>query len=101
MLCLAESTFNEVMNKKDMFAIYENQKQMTGIIYDEDTIEDFKKEAKRHKKPFVVYVFSYDHTYNEEDFNDMNNLQIVKPIPEVILNIYRKIYKEIYKPKCI
>ena len=101
MLCLAESTFDEVVNKKDMFAIYENQKQMTGIIYDEDTIEDFKKEAKRHKKPFVVYVFSYDHTYNEEDFNDMNNLQIVKPIPEVILNIYRKIYKEIYKPKCI
>ena len=101
MLCLAESTFDEVVNKKDMFAIYENQKQMTGIIYDEDTIEDFKKEAKKHKKPFVVYVFSYDHTYNEEDFNDMDNLQIVKPIPEVILNIYRKIYKEIYKPKCL
>ena len=101
MLCLAESTFDEVMSKKDMFAIYENQEQMTGIIYDEDAIEDFKKEARKHKKPFVVYVFSYDHTYNEEDFNDMDNLQIVKPIPEVIWNIYRKIYKEIYKPKHI
>lgn len=101
MLCLAESTFDEVVNKKDIFAIYENQKQMTGIIYDEDTIEDFKKEAKKHKKPFVVYVFSYDHTYNEEDFNDMDNLQIVKPIPEVILNIYNKIYKEIRKPRHI
>jgi adenine-specific DNA-methyltransferase len=101
MLCLAETTFDEVINKKDMFAIYENEKQMTGIIFDEDTIEDFKKETKKYKKPFVVYVFSYDHTYNEEDFNDMGNLQIVKPIPEVILNIYRKIYKEIYKPKCL
>jgi adenine-specific DNA-methyltransferase len=99
MLCLAEATFEEVASKKGLFAIYENQEQMTGIIFDEDAITDFKKEAKKHKKPFVVYVFSYDHTYNEEDFENMNNLKIVKPIPEVILNVYRKIYKELYKPR--
>lgn len=99
MLCLAESTFDEVMSKKGAFAIYENADQMTGIIYDEDAISDFKKEAKKHKKPFVVYVFSYDHTYNEEDFEDLENLRTVKPIPEVILNVYRKIYKELYKPR--
>lgn len=99
MLCLAEATFDEVVSKKGMFAVYENQKQMTGIIYDEDAITDFKKEAKKHKKPFVVYVFSYDHTYNEEDFEDLDNLRVVKPIPEVILNVYRKIYKELYKPR--
>ena len=99
MLCLAEATFNEAASKKGMFAIYESQKQMTGIIYDEDAIADFKKETKKHKKPFVVYVFSYDHTYNEEDFEDMNNLKIVKPIPEVILNVYRKIYKELYRQR--
>lgn len=99
MLCLTEATFNEVANKKGMFAIYENQKQMVGIIYDEDAIADFKKEARKHKKPFTVYVFSYDHTYNEEDFEDMDNLKTVKPIPEVILNIYRKIYKDLYKPR--
>jgi len=99
MLCLAESTFDEVVNKKDAFAIYENQSQMTGIIYDEDAILDFKKEAKKYKKPFVVYVFSYDHTYNEEDFEGLDNLETVKPIPEVILNVYRKIYKELNRPR--
>ena len=99
MLCLAEATFDEIANKKSLFAIYENQEQMTGIIFDEDAIDDFKKEAKKHKKPFVVYVFSYDHTYNEEEFEDMDNLRTVKPIPEVILNAYRKIYKELYKPR--
>jgi len=99
MLCLAESTFDEVMSKKGTFAIYENPDQMTGIIYDEDAIPDFKKEAKKHKKPFVVYVFSYDHTYNEEYFEDLENMRTVKPIPEVILNVYRKIYKELYKPR--
>lgn len=99
MLCLAEGTFVEVMTKRAAFAIYQNDRQMTGIIYDEDAITDFKKEAIRHKKSLVVYVFSYDHTYNEEDFEDMANLKIVKPIPEVILNVYRKIYKELYKPR--
>lgn len=99
MLCLTEATFDEVVNNKGLFAIYENQKQMTGIIFDEDAISDFKKEAKKHKKSIVVYVFSYDHAYNEEDFEDLENLKVVKPIPEVILNVYRKIYKELYKPR--
>ena len=99
MLCLAEATFDEMILKKGSFAIYENQKQMTGIIYDEDAIADFKKEARKYKKPFVVYVFSYDHTYNEEDFEDLENLRAIKPIPEAILNVYRKIYKELYKPR--
>ncbi|MCX5750820.1 MAG: site-specific DNA-methyltransferase [Candidatus Saganbacteria bacterium] len=99
MLCLAEATFDEVVIKKGLFAIYENQKQMTGIVFDEDAISDFKIEAKKHKKPIVVYVFSYDHTYNEEDFEGLNSLKIVKPIPEVILNVYRKIYKDLYRPR--
>lgn len=99
MLCLAEATFDEVASKKELFAIFENQDQLTGIIFDEDAISEFKKEAKKHKKPIVVYVFSYDHTYNEEDFEDLENLKVVKPIPEVILNVYRKIYKELYKPR--
>ena len=99
MLCLAEATFDEVARKNGLFAIYENQNQMTGIIFDEDAISDFKKEAKKYKKPIVVYVFSYDHSYNEEDFEDLENLKVVKPIPEVILNVYRKIYKELYKPR--
>lgn len=99
MLCLAEGTFDEFVIKNKTFSIYQNIKQATGIIYDEEAIDDFKKEAAKIKKPIVVYVFSYDHTYNEEDFENMENLITVKPIPEVILNVYRKIFKELYKPK--
>ena len=99
MLCLTEGTFDEVVNQRNTFAIYENDKQMTGIIYDEDAISDFKKEAKKHKKTLVVYVFSYDHSYNEQDFLDLSNLKIVKPVPEVILNVYRKIYRELCRPR--
>jgi len=99
MLCLAEDTLDEILVNRGLFAIYQNNKQMTGIIYDEDAIDDFKKEARKYRKSLVVYVFSYDHTYNEEDFEGLANLQAVKPIPEVILNVYRKIYKELNKPR--
>ncbi|MGB2806774.1 MAG: site-specific DNA-methyltransferase [Sedimentisphaerales bacterium] len=99
MLCLAENTFDKILARKGAFALYQNKEQMTGIIYDEDVIDDFKKAIKKFRKPLTVYVFSYDHTYNEEDFADITNLLKVKPIPEVILNMYRKIYKTLRKTK--
>jgi len=99
MLCLAEKTFDKIVNKKGQFALYQNREQITGIIYDEDYISDFKNEIEKFKKSIVVYVFSYDHTYSEEDFADIKNLIKIKPIPEVILNVYRKIYKDLYKTK--
>lgn len=99
MLCLAENTFDKILARKCAFALYQNKEQITGIIYDEDAIADFRKAIKKFKKPLVVYVFSYDHTYNEEDFADIPNLIKVKPIPEVILNVYKKIYKTLRKTK--
>lgn len=99
MLCLAENTFDKILAKKDAFTLYENKKQITGIIYDEDAIVDFRKAIEKFNKPLVVYVFSYDHSYNEEYFTDIPNLIKVKPIPEVILNTYKKIYKTLRKSK--
>lgn len=99
MLCMAENTFDKVLEEKDFYAVFENSKKITGIIYDEDTIDDFNKVIKKFKKPLTIYIFSYDHTYNKEDFENIPNLVEVKPIPEVILNVYRKIYKNICKLK--
>lgn len=101
MLCLTENTFNKVMEEKDFYAIFENSERMTGIIYDEDAIDDFNNAIKKFNKPLSIYVFSYDHTYNQEDFADIKNLVEVKPIPEVILNVYRKIFKNIRKSKTL
>jgi len=95
MLCLAENTFRNITRKYKQYAIYQNKEKITGIIYDEDYIHDFKNEIKKYNKPLVIYIFSYNNTYNKEDFNDIKNLLEVKPIPEVILNVYQKIYKRI------
>ena len=74
------------------FAIFKSTKQITAIIYDEDAIEKCKEELEelKPKVKVVIYVFSYDHEYNVEDFEDLIFRYDVKPIPEAILNVYRK-----------
>ena len=97
LLCISENTFEVVkQNKKKMdFAIFKNAKQYTAIIYDEDSIENCCDELIKinPKHKVVIYVFSYDHTYDELDFETLNFKFDVKPIPEAILNVYRKISK--------
>ena len=99
MLCLTENTFDKIVEEKNSYAIFQNSKKITGIIYDEDAIDNFKEAIKKLDKPLTIYVFSYDHTYDKEDFKDIEYLVEIKPIPEVILNIYRNIYKKIHKTK--
>jgi len=93
MLCLKEDCFEEVKKGLDYKIFTNNQGKNLGIIYDDDGIEAFKKEVKRLEKKFVVYVFSLDESAREEEFDDMKNLVELKPIPAVILNVYRRIFK--------
>lgn len=99
LLCLAESTFDLVKQNKNDFAIFENPHQYTAIIYDEDSLSKCKKAMLKldGSKPVCIYVFSYDYTYDEDDFLDLLNVVKIKPIPEAILNVYRKLSK--YKKK--
>jgi adenine-specific DNA-methyltransferase len=93
MLCLKEECFDEV-KEGHKFKIFTNgQGKLLGIIYDDDGIEPFKKEAKKMKKHFVVYVFSLDESAREDEFEDVEDLVELKPIPAVILNVYRRIFK--------
>ncbi|MDP1852907.1 MAG: DNA methyltransferase [Candidatus Omnitrophota bacterium] len=93
MLCLKEDCFDEVEKGSD-FKIFKNSNnKYIGIIYDDDGIESFKKEAKKMKKKFVVYVFSLDESAREEEFEDMSDMVQLKPIPAVILNVYKRIFK--------
>ena len=93
MLCLKEDCFEEVKKEQD-FRIFTNSQGMNlGIIYDDDGIVPFKKEVRRLQKKFVVYVFSLDESAREDEFEDTKNLVELKPIPAVILNVYKRIFK--------
>ena len=97
LLCMAENTFENVVKRsvKSEFAIFKNATQQTAIIYDEESIDKCVNKLNSIKSSLetVIYVFSYDHTYYEEDFKNLKIDFSVKPIPEAILNIYRKIAK--------
>ena len=97
LLCMAENTFESVIKrgKKAEFSIFKNTTKQTAIIYDEESIENCVQKLNEIKSELetVIYVFSYDHTYEADDFENLEINFTVKPIPEDILNIYRKISK--------
>lgn len=93
MLCLKEDCFDEV-KRTAYYSIFRNgQEKHLGIVYDDDGIEPFKKEAKRLNKKITVYVFSLDESAREEEFEDVKGLVDLKPIPAVILNVYKRIFR--------
>jgi adenine-specific DNA-methyltransferase len=92
MLCLKENAF-ELVKKGDNFRIFKDSHKHLGIIYDEESISEFKKEAKKINGNFIVYVFSLDQSAHEERFKDMKGRVKLNPIPEVILAVYRRIFK--------
>ncbi len=93
MLCLKEDCFDEVMQEKSFRLFTNSQNKNLGIIYDDDGIVPFKKEIKKLKKKFVVYVFSLDESAREDEFEDVADWVELKPIPAVILNVYKRIFK--------
>ena len=92
MLCLREGTFEKVINKK-AFKIYKNSGHYTGIIFDQLSIPEFKKAIKEIKGKFSVYVFSLGDDTFDEEFEDVKQKVRLSPIPEVILRVYRRIFK--------
>ena len=96
-LCVAEDCFEKVRTRKKSsdFSVFKSAKKQLAIIYDEDSINDCINYLNEHmvETETTIYVFSYDHTYEEEDFVDLKIAFSVKPIPEAIINVYRKISK--------
>ncbi|OGN15531.1 MAG: hypothetical protein A3J47_00180 [Candidatus Yanofskybacteria bacterium RIFCSPHIGHO2_02_FULL_43_22] len=93
MLCLKEGCFEKVRSGSDFKIFKDFKNKYLGIIYDDAGIEPFKKEIKRFNKKSIVYVFSLDDSAREDEFEDIKKLVELKPIPAVILNVYRRIFK--------
>ncbi len=92
MLCLKEGTFEKITSKK-AFKIYKNTNHYTGIIFDQMAIPNFKEAIAKLKGKFSVYVFSLGDDSFEDEFKDIKQKVKLSPIPEVILRVYRRIFK--------
>jgi len=92
MLCVKEDAFEEVKSTKQ-YKIFRNKKRYTGIIFDHQAIDDFKKEIEKINGRFILYIFSLGDDTFDEEFEDMKKKVKLSPIPEAILRVYRRIFK--------
>lgn len=92
MLCIKEDTFEEVKSTKQ-YRIFRNKKRYTGIVFDHQAIDDFKKEITQIDGKFSLYIFSLGDDTFDEEFEDMKKKVKLSPIPEAILRVYRRIFK--------
>jgi len=93
MLCLKENCFDEIKQTKTYSLFKNHEEKYMGIVYDDSGIEPCKKQIKSLNKKFSVYIFSLDDSAREEEFEDMKDRVDLKPIPQVILNVYRSIFR--------
>ncbi len=93
MLCMRENCFYDVKISKKYKIFKNSREQYLGIIFDDEGIEPFKDELISINGIVNTYVFSLDESAREEEFEDVMEKVDLKPIPEVILNIYRRIFR--------
>jgi len=92
MLCIRENAFELVQDESD-FKIFQNSDKYLGIVFYEEAIGDFKKAIKKIKGHFNTYVFSLGDDPHEKQFADVKDKVTLCAIPEVILKVYREIFK--------
>ena len=93
MLCIRENTFQGVKTDSDKYKIYRNDKQHSVIILDDVAVANCKKEIAKIKDQCIVYLFSLSNEPDKYVFAEFGDRVQVKPIPEAILQIYRRIFR--------
>lgn len=91
MICLKESTFKKVSNNK-RYKIYQNNSHATGVLFDLDSLDEFKEKLEKTNQSTNIYVFSLTNDAFVDDFVDLKVKHNLRPIPEGILEVYRRIF---------
>jgi adenine-specific DNA-methyltransferase len=92
MLCIMENAF-ELVQEAPEFKIFKNTNEYLGVIFYEEAIEDYKKAIKKIDGHFNTYVFSMGDDPHTKKFADVKSKVTLCAIPEVILKVYREIFK--------
>lgn len=93
MLCIKENAFELVQEAED-FKIFKNHNKYLGIIFHEDSISEYVKAIKKIDGHFNTYTFSMTDDPHTEEFSEVDKKVTLCAIPEVILKVYREIFKE-------
>lgn len=91
MICVKEGTFAKVSDNK-RFKIYKDNNHVTGILFDLDSIAEFKEKINHAGLVSNLYVFSLTNDTFDDDFADLDVDHALCAIPESILEVYRKLF---------
>jgi adenine-specific DNA-methyltransferase len=94
MLCLKEGIYN-LLNETNDWKIFEQGKKYLAVYYDfaTDTLNDLKNEMNKLKGEKVLYCFTVDpQGLDKNNFDGWKNIRL-EPIPQKILDIYKRIFK--------
>ncbi len=94
MICLREDTFEEVFDSK-AYRIFKNDNHYSAIVFEPMAIQFLKETLDKldDEKPAHIYVFSLSNDTYESDFADLERTHELRPIPESILEVYRRIHE--------
>ncbi|MDD4995440.1 MAG: DNA methyltransferase [Patescibacteria group bacterium] len=92
MLCILENAF-ELVQETPEFKIFKNTDKYVGVIFYEEAIGEYKKAIKKIDGHFNTYVFSMSDDPHARKFADVKKKVTLCAIPEVILKVYREIFK--------
>lgn len=92
MLCILENAF-ELREETPEYKIFKNTDKYVGVIFYEEAIDDYKKAIKKIDGHFNTYVFSMGDDPHAKKFTDVKKKVTLCAIPEVILKVYREIFK--------
>lgn len=92
MLCILENAF-ELIEETPEYKIFKNTDKYVGVIFYEEAIDDYKKAIKKINGHFNTYVFSMGDDPHAKKFVDVKSKVTLCAIPEVILKVYREIFK--------
>jgi len=94
MIRIRENTF-DTFEVGDDFSIFTNGRTFTIIILDPLIIDEVKHRIKQLPEdyPINIYIFSLSNDTYQSDFADLDRDVTICPIPETILEVYKKICK--------
>lgn len=95
MIRIRENTYEKVLDEPK-YKFYKNNQSFTAIIFDQFEIENAWKKVEEmdaEKLPVHLYVFSYNRHANEEEIPETDLEWTACPIPESVLEVYKKIFK--------
>lgn len=95
MICIREGAFESIINTPS-YRIFKGEDCYSAIVFDTDDIPALKADIEQldNQSLIHIYVFSLSNDTYESDFADISMPHELRPIPESILEVYRRIFTE-------